>query len=451
MRRGFAASLIVLPALLAGVLLLAARGEARAQPGTPAPDFGVGFERPDWQQTAPSQFATVRTRRAAGLLALIPALLFFVLYLYRPRPYLLIWVGAWLLTSLMANLGATAADLVREASRAGPTPHPTPLSGRLLVAAAQLAGITGSALIWFGAHTFREPAVTHRWLIAGIVTIVASFGVTAFVADDVRALLVPGYAVTACVFAGAAVTSVLQARRTRLLGAVVLAAGLTAVAATEVSASALVWLGQAGVEMPNRLILANSVWGVVVMLGMFVLVFEDMTWDLRQTNVDLARAQSELEALAVSDPLTGCFNRRFFDEVVARELKQHRRLRMPLAVIFIDCDRFKAINDTLGHETGDRVLQQIAGVLKSHVRAADSVFRWGGDEFVILFSSDEAQATAKAREIREAFSALPITRDLPPGCGLSFGVIGVPADATDLVPFIQAADQRMYAQKPVTA
>ena len=85
----------------------------------------------------------------------------------------------------------------------------------------------------------------------------------------------------------------------------------------------------------------------------------------------------DLYTLAVTDSLTGCYNRRFFDEVVDRELATHRRHGVPLSVLFVDVDHFKAVNDSVGHEAGDRVLQSVASFLKRHVRRSDYLFRWG--------------------------------------------------------------------------
>lgn len=438
------AGIVHLALVVSGLILLSER--ASAQPGTPSPEWGAGVERPDWDQLAPSQVATIRTRPAAGFLALIPASLLFVLYIYRPRPYLLAWIGAWLMTALMTNLAAVASDLVRSASGLDP-PN---LAAQLLVVVSQSAGIVGPALIWLGVRWVRAPLATPAWLPATLLALMSALAMlTAF--NGIRAVLIVGTAVIACMFTCAAVESLLEARRTRRLAAAVLGIGLTAVAATDVSASALVALGQAGVELPNRLIIVNTLWGLVVVIGMFLVVFDDMMQELRQTNVELAFAQSELEALAATDPLTGCFNRRFFDEVVARELRQHRRFGIPLSVLFVDVDRFKTVNDQCGHDTGDRVLCAVADVLKGCVREADYVFRWGGDEFVVLLSCEEPQAGVKAGDVRDAFAALPLLTELPPGIALSVGWIGVPSDATDVLPFIQAADQRMYAQKRQTA
>ena len=131
---------------------------------------------------------------------------------------------------------------------------------------------------------------------------------------------------------------------------------------------------------------------LVTALGMQLMTFEDMTYELRRTNRRLESAQSDLRQLVITDTLTGCRNRRFFQEVITRELQRHRRYGTPLSILFIDIDRFKVINDTLGHEVGDRVLRDVAAFLLQNIREADYVFRWGGDEFLVLISCGQAEA-----------------------------------------------------------
>jgi diguanylate cyclase (GGDEF)-like protein len=186
---------------------------------------------------------------------------------------------------------------------------------------------------------------------------------------------------------------------------------------------------------------------LVTALGMQLMTFEDMTYELRRTNARLESAQSDLRQLVITDPLTGCRNRRFFHEVIGRELQRHRRYANPLSILFIDIDRFKAINDTLGHETGDRVLRQVAGFLLRNIREADYVFRWGGDEFLVLLTCEEEEAQVRGRQLQQGFEASPEVSTLPAGVGLSVGSVEVPATARDVMPYVQMADERMYANK----
>jgi diguanylate cyclase (GGDEF)-like protein len=186
---------------------------------------------------------------------------------------------------------------------------------------------------------------------------------------------------------------------------------------------------------------------LVMALGMQLMTFEDMTFELRRTNRRLELAQGELQQLVTTDALTGCRNRRFFDDVIGRELQRHRRYHIPLSLLFVDVDRFKAINDTLGHDAGDRVLQGVATFLMRHVREADYVFRWGGDEFLILISCPEMEAIRKGTDLQAAFAASADAESLPPGVGLSVGVAEVPPGTGDIMDVVNQADERMYANK----
>jgi diguanylate cyclase (GGDEF)-like protein len=151
--------------------------------------------------------------------------------------------------------------------------------------------------------------------------------------------------------------------------------------------------------------------------------------------------------MVVTDPLTGCRNRRFFDQVIGRELTRHRREQVPLSMLFIDIDHFKRINDTLGHEAGDRVLREVAGFVVRNVRGADYVFRWGGDEFLVLMSCPESQARRRGTALQEAFKGSDEAAVLPEGVGLSIGSVEVPLDTDDVLQQVKVADDRMYENK----
>src|ERR1019366_10540732 len=133
------------------------------------------------------------------------------------------------------------------------------------------------------------------------------------------------------------------------------------------------------------------------------------------------------------------------------ELQRHARFGLPLSLLFIDINRFKAVNDSLGHEAGDRVLQYVARFLKRHIREADYIFRWGGDEFLVLITCPADEAQHKAAVLKSAFDAAPAPVELPPGIGLSVGWTDVPEGATDINPLVREADERMYQDKGTSA
>ena len=120
-----------------------------------------------------------------------------------------------------------------------------------------------------------------------------------------------------------------------------------------------------------------------------------------------------------------------------------------MSFLFIDVDRFKNVNDTLGHEAGDRLLQYVALFLRRNVREADYVFRWGGDEFLLLLSCGLDAAQQKAAELKHAFAdaVRSATADLPSGVGLSVGYAEVVSPEDDVMERVREADQRMYEDK----
>jgi len=173
--------------------------------------------------------------------------------------------------------------------------------------------------------------------------------------------------------------------------------------------------------------------------------------ELRTAATQIAESRDEMKAMAVTDPLTRCYNRRLLYEIVEHELEQHRRYNLPLSILYLDIDHFKAINDARGHHTGDEVLQTIGGILRELTRKGDFVFRWGGDEFVVLLSAAEPEARNKANKIRRAFLESAIVSNLPDGVDVSIGCVGVPPDAMDLDPLIDQADREMYRRKRALA
>ncbi|MES2260147.1 MAG: GGDEF domain-containing protein [Pseudomonadota bacterium] len=128
-----------------------------------------------------------------------------------------------------------------------------------------------------------------------------------------------------------------------------------------------------------------------------------------QRTLELLMANTKLEQLATTDPLTGIANRRKMTEQIARELERARRFRHPLALLMVDIDHFKRINDSYGHEVGDRAIIAVAGTLAASMRSIDLVARFGGEEFVLLMpETDIDVATGAAERLRETIAQLAI-------------------------------------------
>ncbi|MDA8168949.1 MAG: diguanylate cyclase [Nitrospiraceae bacterium] len=127
--------------------------------------------------------------------------------------------------------------------------------------------------------------------------------------------------------------------------------------------------------------------------------------ELLRKNRQLEDLLSKVEVLAITDPLTGLFNRRRFETIFEKELKRAIRHRTPVSCMMIDIDHFKAVNDTFGHRAGDSVLIETAAILKKSVREIDLVARWGGEEFIVLLpQSSSEDAMRPASRILESIS-----------------------------------------------
>lgn len=140
--------------------------------------------------------------------------------------------------------------------------------------------------------------------------------------------------------------------------------------------------------------------------------------------LDSALNQERLKLLGLTDPLTGVHNRRYFEARCLEEVTLARRRDWPLACMFLDVDKFKSLNDTLGHQMGDEVLRQIAQVIKQQLRASDVMARYGGEEFVTLLPNTALGAASDTAErIRRAVAehdfGLPPER---PGMTISIGL-----------------------------
>jgi diguanylate cyclase (GGDEF)-like protein len=164
----------------------------------------------------------------------------------------------------------------------------------------------------------------------------------------------------------------------------------------------------------------------------------------------IAQRERALREEAVTDTLTGLHNRRYFDAQLEREMARARRGGAPLAVILIDLDRFKDVNDEFGHAAGDRVLQAAAALLGRSVRAGDLACRYGGEEFALLLRhTDLASACRRAESLRAEFERLEVTchdRALG-GITASFGVADLAAGTADRDALVRAADEALYAAK----
>lgn len=156
----------------------------------------------------------------------------------------------------------------------------------------------------------------------------------------------------------------------------------------------------------------------------------------------------KLQLNAVTDHLTGLYNRRLFAENFEKELNRARRYALPLALVILDMHRFKEVNDKHGHPRGDDVLRIAAATLRTTLRTSDSAFRIGGDEFaLVLPQTDAAQALALSRRVGVVFSDSLRPMQLTIGVSMDHGVATFPQDGDQVEDLVRVADERLYHLK----
>lgn len=130
---------------------------------------------------------------------------------------------------------------------------------------------------------------------------------------------------------------------------------------------------------------------------------------LRQMTASLSARSVSLEHAALTDPLTGMQNRRYFDDALREYLEEFKRIEKPVGLMILDLDHFKQINDTHGHDVGDVVLREVAGCLRELTRYHDVVARLGGEEFAVVAPNMDAAALARfAERIRKAVAGMVV-------------------------------------------
>ena len=182
-----------------------------------------------------------------------------------------------------------------------------------------------------------------------------------------------------------------------------------------------------------------------------VLVRQSLTLaDHRRGTEELRQRHSELETLAITDPITKLPNHRAVMERLTEEIERAGRYDQPVSLCFIDVDFFKAVNDSHGHQAGDRIIHQIGLLVRQVARAVDIVGRYGGEEFVVVMPGTPASNAALAAErLRAAVArhAFPIDAEVAIRLSISVGVAGLPEHAADREGLIDRADQALYGAK----
>lgn len=209
-------------------------------------------------------------------------------------------------------------------------------------------------------------------------------------------------------------------------------------------------------------VLGFSIWSLCFFLHPWIVeksAFADVAshiWNMQKSLISigmilvmLEEQVSNNEWLALHDELTGLPNRRLFAARLTNAIQYTESRESSLALVVLDLNNFKKINDTLGHPVGDQVLREVAAALRKNIRATDTVARLGGDEFIIA-ATDMPNASAVERftdALRTAIERPIMVNNLPLSVGASFGFAMYPGDAKDATKLLRLADQRMYALK----
>ncbi len=161
-----------------------------------------------------------------------------------------------------------------------------------------------------------------------------------------------------------------------------------------------------------------------------------------------ARLHAETVNLSITDALTGLSNRRHLFRELEQEVARAARFRTQVALVMLDLDHFKELNDAAGHIAGDAVLRQVAEVLRGQVRRVDVVGRYGGEEFCLLLPQvSKADAVEVAEKLRRSISEQSFAHSAPGGITASAGVAHLPTDASTLEALLEAADAALYVSK----
>ena len=369
-------------------------------------------------------FEIATAAQLAGSVVL--ALFFVLLERHDPRPYLADWMAAWIaqavaLAVFLASLRwgwtvSLAAYLFLEAGH-----------GLLLCAAAR----------HYHGRSLRRSR--YGWMLLPLGAWAAAGPV--LIADPL-VLHATQYAVLAATELAAA--ALLWPRHepagmgVRLTSQVLALIGL--LHALHVAAFA----GLFGPDAPALLLLQAGPFVTLLLqtllaLGMVLTVMESTQRALATSNAHLQEAEHRLKILAETDPLTGCFNRRVFRELV--DGVRSGREGLQGAVLMLDMDDLKDINDRMGHAAGDDAIRRAAEAIRGHTRATDIVVRWGGDEFVVVIpGASGAYAQARRDEVANALALI----GLPVSAGLA-----VYEQGKDIMVAVDEADREMYATKAI--
>ncbi|WP_052746103.1 GGDEF domain-containing protein [Sulfurovum lithotrophicum] len=168
----------------------------------------------------------------------------------------------------------------------------------------------------------------------------------------------------------------------------------------------------------------------------------------QKSETALAKSEQRYKELATKDMLTGILNRFTFEHELDRAISNAKRTGTTFALLFLDLDNFKEVNDTYGHNVGDKLLQEVAKRVLPHIRIEDIFARFGGDEFFLLFTNiNQKSLSALAEKIISLFRKAWIVDGIKLNVTASIGIVVFPDDADDAIKLMKKADTAMYKSK----
>lgn len=209
--------------------------------------------------------------------------------------------------------------------------------------------------------------------------------------------------------------------------------------------------GAWGIMVPSSYLQYTSIFDLLLEIllgfGTVMVLMESVRREMEAANHKLMRAHDKLELLAQMDPLTEALNRHAFHSLLSRS-ESGTEADSSGCVAVIDIDNLKPINDTLGHHVGDKAIRAVARAVRSLIRADDMLFRWGGDEFMVLmFKLPQTEASRRMQTLNDIlFEKAALWTAAPVKISVSFGVAGF-ASLTQLGLAIEAADKAMYSRR----
>ncbi len=318
----------------------------------------------------------------------------------------------------------------------------------LSVVMANLFHLAGAALLLEGIRVFRGTGSRKAFSIPLIGLHILAICYFTYVNDHVGVRIIL-YSILMAVLFGLGAWDLLRNTPLDLRFSFRLAGGLFAVQSLVMLARALMTImnpNLGGLFTPNLVQTAVFIWALLVSIAM---TFGFLMLNSERLEVDLKKAQVELERLATTDFLTGIANNRSFFETGEREIQRARRYGRPLAVLMLDLDRFKRVNDTYGHAVGDRVLVAVAATCKHFLRDIDVFGRLGGEEFgMLLPETNLTGGRATAERLRQTIAETDIDAgETTLRITISIGVSVLSPEDDRVESALKRADDALYEAK----